>query len=271
MNYFRINTIQKSISESFKDSYFKFFPSIKLTYGINDKTSTVFSIKKGVNRPSPNRLNPFPDVSNAFAVSVGNPELDPEIFYNIETGLHTKINRVSLTTGIFYTIYTDLIQRITELRNDGLTYRFPVNINNMHHYGADISVQVNPTKWWNQQIGGLLYNRTYEDDFIETSENVSYQIKNTSTFSISNQIDFQLFGSYNSSENTPQGEMEALYYIDAGIDYKFLNKKAKLSLTATDIFDTLEEASSILNEGLIYRKNKKINTQQVHITFNYKF
>ncbi|WP_298759662.1 TonB-dependent receptor [uncultured Psychroserpens sp.] len=260
----------ESINEIFKDGYFKFFPSVKLTYNFNNKTNTIFSIKKGINRPSPNRLNPFPDVTNAFNISVGNPELEPEIFYTIETGLNTKIKKLSLTTGLFYTIYTDLIQQITELQDDGLTFRFPTNVNNMHHYGVDLSLQVNPTKWWNQQLGGLLYSRVYEDDFIETSEQISYQIKSTSTLSITNRIDFQIFGNYNAPENTPQGEIEALYFFDAGFDYEFLNQKAKVSLTATDIFNTLKETSFLLNEELMIRSHQKLNTRRIYLTFNYK-
>ena len=43
----------------------------------------------------------------------------------------------------------------------------------MYHYGIDLSLQISPTKWWDQQIGGLLYNRTYEDDFIEINNIVT--------------------------------------------------------------------------------------------------
>lgn len=261
----------ESVTETFEDSYFKFFPSAKLIYEFNDKTSGVLSVRKGINRPSPNRLNPFPDFSNAFTISIGNPNLRPEVFYNIEAGINTKIKNLSLNSGVFYTIYTDLIQRITELRDDGLTYRIPTNVNNMLHYGIDLSMQINPTNWWNQQIGGLLYNRRYKDNLIETSNMVSYQFKSTSTVNITSKMEFQLFGNYTASENSIQGEIEPMYYVDAGIEYEFLGKKARLSLTATDIFNTLKETSTLINEGLISTGTNKINTRRLYLSFNYKF
>ena len=261
----------ESNNKTFRDSYFKFFPSIKLTYDFNYKKTAFFSLKKGINRPSPNRLNPFPDISNAFNISIGNPELEPEIFYNIELGLNTKINKVSISSGLFYTIYTDIIEQITELRTDGLTFRFPMNISSMHHYGLDMSIQVNPTKRWNQQIGGLLFNRTYEDNSIEASEKISYQIKSTTTLNITKNIDFQLFESYTAPENTTQGETKALYFFDAGLDYEFSNKKGKLSLTVTDIFNTLKETSLLVNEGLSLKSDQKINSRRIYLTLNYKF
>jgi outer membrane receptor protein involved in Fe transport len=265
------NYTSASIDKVFKQHYFKFFPSLKLSYGFTDKTTAVFSLKKGLNRPSPNRLNPFPDISNAFNVSSGNPELLPEIFYTIETSLKTKVHKVSLTTGLFFTAYNDVIQQVTELRDDGITVRFPKNINTMYHYGIDLSLQVSPTKWWSQQIGGLFYNRTYKDDFIEASEKITYQIKSTSTVSISNSIGLQLFGNYTAPENTTQGEMGALYFFDVGLDYEFLNKKGKLSLIATDIFNSLKETSLLLNDGLSLHSNQKINSRRIYLSLSYKF
>lgn len=261
----------RSVNRTFRDQYSNFFPSIKLSYSFNDRTNTIFSLKKGINRPAPSRLNPFPDISNAFNISIGNPELEPEVFYNIELGLNSKINKVSFTTGLFFTLYKDLIQRITELRDNGITYRFPINVNNMYHFGADISLQISFAKWWKQQFGGLAFKRQFEDDFIDASEKFSYQLKTTSTISISKSFDFQIFGSYNAPDNTPQGEINAQYYIDTGLEYEFLKKKAKLTFNLTDLFNTLDERTILINENLITSSRQKINTRRAYLSFNYKF
>ena len=261
----------QSVSKTFRNDYFKFFPSLKIGYDFSDNSNAVFSIKKGLNRPSPNRLNPFPNISNAFNISIGNPELDPEIFYNIESSINFRINNISLTSGLFFTLYSDLIQRITELEDDGVTLTVPININNMYHYGLDTTIQTKVTKWWSQQIGGLLYKRSFEDDFIEASEKIVYQIKGTTNLTLIDELEVQIFSSYNAPENTPQGQIEALYYVDTGIEYKFWKKNARLSIVTTDIFNTLREKITLSNEGLNVFNNSKLNTRRIYATFRYAF
>ncbi|MEO1033277.1 MAG: TonB-dependent receptor, partial [Bacteroidota bacterium] len=261
----------RSIDETFKNGYFKFFPSLKVAYDFSDNTNAVFSLKKGINRPSPNRLNPFPDISNAFNVSIGNPELDPEIFYNMETGFNFRINKITISTALFFTLYNDMIQRVTALQDDGITLTIPININNMYHYGLDLSFQTNITKWLSQQLGGLLYKRSFDDDFIDTSEKVVYQIKGTTTIQLTDNLEAQIFGSYNAPENTPQGEIDALYYLDTGLEYKFWKNNARIALVITDIFDTLREKTTLTDENLSVFNDSKINTRRMYVTFKYTF
>ncbi|GEM_PF-3212483 len=261
----------RSISQTFENGYFKIFPSFKIGYDFSNSTNAVFSIKKGVNRPSPNRLNPFPNLSNAFNISIGNPELEPEIFYNVETGINFKVNKTSLSSALFFTFYDDMIQRVTELQDDGITITTPININNMLHYGLDLNLQINITKWLSQQFGGLLYIRSFEDDFIEASEKVIYQIKSTTDFELTDFLEVQVFGSYHAPENTPQGEIKARYYFDAGAEYKFWKNNARLSIVVTDIFNNLIEKKTLIDENLNIFNSSKINTRRVYFTFRYKF
>ncbi len=261
----------RSIDRSFSDDYFKFFPSVKASYEITDNTLAQLSFKKGVNRPAPSRLNPFPDISNAFNVSIGNPNLAPEVFHNTELGITQKFSKASLNAGFFFTLYDDLIQRVTELRDDGLTYRFPINVNKMYHFGIDINAQITLTNWWNQSMGGLAFKRTFEDDFIESSEKFSFQAKTTSNITLQDNLELQLLGSYNAPDNTPQGEIDAQYFVDIGIEYELLQKKLKMVLSATDIFNTLDENTFLRNEGLASRSRQKINTRRIYFTTRYTF
>ena len=265
------NYRSQRIDDTFRNNYIKFFPSLKIGYDFTDDTNITFSIKKGLNRPSPNRLNPFPNISNAFNISVGNPDLDPEIFYNIESGVNLKIGYTSITSGLFYTLYNNMIQRVTKLQDNGVTLTTPININNMYHYGLDVNMQTRITKWLSQQLGALVYKRSFEDDFIEASEKIVYQVKSTTNFEVNNQLEAQLFGSYNAPENTPQGAIEALYFFDAGVEFNFWKNKARLSIVATDIFNTLKETTTLNDQDLNVFNNSKINTRRLYMTFRYKF
>lgn len=260
----------KSVDTIFKDNYLNLLPSLKLSYSINGKSSILFSLNKGINRPAPNRLNPFPDLSDPFNISIGNPDLNPEIFYNYELGIKTSVKRVRINFNLFYTKYNNIIQRIKELRGNVIAYTIPFNLDSMKNYGFDFNFQFVLAKWWNQNLGGLVYRKEYVDERIMDSKAYSSQFKAVSTLKVSNNLSIEAIGNYSIADNMVQGELGGQEYFDLGLEYEFLKRRLKISINFFDVFNTLEENLILLNGNFEEVANRKNNTRRLYFTVNYK-
>ena len=65
-------------SSTFKNDYFELYPSLHLSYKLDETTSIQASYSRRVNRPGFHSLNPFPEYSDPYNLRMGHPYLKPE-------------------------------------------------------------------------------------------------------------------------------------------------------------------------------------------------
>ena len=78
------------------------FPSVFLTYKLNDKSDLQVNYSRKINRPNFFQLIPNYDVSDPLNLSIGNPNLVPEFTNLAEISYQ---NQVGKKTSLLATVY----------------------------------------------------------------------------------------------------------------------------------------------------------------------
>lgn len=255
--------------ENFDNRLFSLFPSLKVAYSPGEKQNFSFSYNRRINRPSPNRLNPFPDFAQPYRLQLGNPELKPEFIHLFSLGYSHQWTSISWFSSVFYRNYQDLIQRITSLQEDGTTLLSPINIDRLHNYG------------WNNNFGfrsekidiqfSLIYFVNQFDSEEVDNRGDGYQLKWVGDWQIEKNLALQLLANYFGPSEVSQGHQKSYFFCDLGLKWNFNKKKTSLSFQLSDLFNTLREAS-ILDVQNLYRENvEKIDTRRGQFTLSWKF
>ncbi len=98
----------------YEDDYFTLYPSGFVTFTPGEKSSYQLSYSRRVDRPSLGQVNPVRQLSTPRLTVKGNPALKPQFTNSVEFNYTQKINKTSLSAGVFYRMTSDEISQIVE-------------------------------------------------------------------------------------------------------------------------------------------------------------
>lgn len=221
--------------------YANFFPSANFQYKLNKKQELRFTYSKRIDRPGGWRLNPFPDIADSLNIRSGNPELRPEYIQSFELGQQLTLGRVDLTTTVFYRYTTGIIDYIVRLE-DGIAYGRPENLNDGYDLGFEF-IAVSPlTSWFSLNLGYSLFQRNVDGSNVSAefvNSNLAWNTKAVADFLLPASFKFQVTGNYESPEIEAQGTDVARYNVDLSMSKSIKDGKARISISARDVFNTL--------------------------------
>src|SRR5690625_2267433 len=84
-------------------------------------------------------LLPFTEISDARNRRVGNPELKPEFGNSYEAGYLRHWEGGSVLASVYYRYRTDVIERVSEIDNAGITTTRPINLAEEESWGIEFS------------------------------------------------------------------------------------------------------------------------------------
>ncbi len=264
-----------SNEEKFNDQINTFYPSGYVSYKLSENNSFNFNYSRRVDRPSIGQVNPIREWSTPTVSSVGNPYLKPQFTNSFELNYTRKTKIGSISTVVFYRIITQEITRLVEIDpNDPnrniLSYD---NFKDNKSYGAEISGNLDFTKWWSANIGTDIYFKTIRGTvssaFVEKDVSI-FNARINNTFKASKNLRFQLFGMYRGQEQGLQFLRKSMYKTDLGASYNILKGKGTISARASDIFNTMNFS---FDGDLPYKQDGAFywESQSIYLGFNYRF
>ncbi len=233
-------------NQKITDNIFSVYPSAFLKYIPNEedeKNAYQISFSRRVDRPSENQVNPIRAWSTPRITSQGNPNLNPQFTNSIEFNYIRKLGKGSITTGVFYRLIEDEINRIgfddpADPTKIILSYD---NYDNNSAYGFEISASYKFTSWWSVNSSFDFYSQTQkgvvEEEALEV-DNLLYNFRMSHSFKATKNLTFQLFGLYRGASENLQFKVDDFYFVNAGGRYNFMDGKGTLSLNFNDIFKT---------------------------------
>ncbi|HUR10097.1 MAG TPA: TonB-dependent receptor, partial [Flavitalea sp.] len=84
-----------TLDSTVNNTYYKIYPTVHLSYKLNDVGELQLNYSKRVNRPEGDELNPFPEYQDPRNLRAGNPKLLPEIIHSTEFGFRWQKKRFS--------------------------------------------------------------------------------------------------------------------------------------------------------------------------------
>lgn len=259
-------------AEVFENDYLKLYPSVFLGYEFDENTTVQLSYSRRINRPRAWALNPFVDRGDPFNLRSGNPFLLPELINSFELNLQQRVSIGSITLGGYFRQLNDIISRISESREGGVTLSTRANLDQGRNYGLEVIANVRPTK----KLELTASANGYRSEIIGSADNeaidangylFSGQVQGGYELPAGIQAQFTWF--YRSPGVRPQGRIKTIQSLDFGFRKEILDNKGAITLRVTDIFNTrryrFETELSTLTTNSEFQRESRI----AYIGFQY--
>lgn len=245
--------------------YFELFPNIRLTYKINSKHRFSAFYNRRIDRPSEGDLRIFPKYDDPELLKVGNPYLRPQYTQNVELAYKYIWGSGSVFVAGYHKMIDDSFTRIyaADERNtqQNIINKVYQNTGQSTNTGVEIVFDQKVTKYWSltgsanwyknkiDAYTGMMYF-PYERPFrIEASSDNPWYAKLSNQLSVWDDMTIQLSGSYFAPKGTVQGEELSRWGVDMGLKKAMAKGKVELTLSATDIFNTMGIRQQINGDG----------------------
>ena len=254
-----------------KKNYFDFFPSAAITYTINPKHTLNLTYSRRIDRPSYQDLNPFENKLDELTYEKGNAFLRPQYTDNIEFA-HTFLSKIITTIG--YSNVKDFATQTTDTLNNA-TYVQQKNLANQQIFSLSVGTPISISKWYSG-YANVYYNYQIFDGEIGTNkvhtEIPIYGAYMQNTFILGKDYTAELSGWFNGPNvwgatwmTKPQGG------VDLGVQKLFMEKKASVKLSFTDIFHTAPWTATSDFGGLYISGSGYWESQTIRLNFSYRF
>ncbi|MFM1913841.1 MAG: hypothetical protein RIR51_1693 [Bacteroidota bacterium] len=268
-----IKTELRDTGEKNPRNYKNLFPSVHLTYSQDPENQFQISYSRRIRRPAYNDLSPFMTFSDNRNFFSGNPNLNPEFADSFEIGHVKYYDQGSLSSSIFIRNTQDKILRIRSVDSNGFSTTLPQNIANEFATGLEFNGSKNLNRWWKGDLSlNLFYGKSDASnlDAIYRSETFSWFTRHTSRFKIKNSIDLQIRANYEAPQNTPQGKMQEIKWIDFSASKDIMKGDGTITLNIIDVFSS-RKMRYITQGDIFYTKGfSQFRLTQFNLTFNYR-
>jgi iron complex outermembrane receptor protein len=254
-----------------KRDYLNLFPSGALTWTVNQKNTLNLTYSRRIDRPSYQDLNPFENKLDELTYEKGNAFLRPQYTDNIEL-THTFMGFINTTIG--YSHVKDYATQTTDTVNNA-TYVQQQNLATQQIWSASIGAPLPIAKWWNGYTN-IWYNYQVFDGSIGTKAVHTtipmFGAYMQHTLKLGKDYTAEVSGWFNGpSIWGATWKTQSQGGVDVGIQKLFLQKKATVKLTVTDIFHTNPWKANSDFGGLYIRGGGSWESQTLRLSFTYRF
>lgn len=265
-------SFNENLNQSLNTDYTKLFPSVNLSYALNENSTYRLSYGRRIARPNFSELNPNVTYITPFLTVEGNQVLRPYFVDNFELSYSYK----KLESKLYYSIENDVFNQIgvpdVSTNNIRLVYQ---NIFNLRRYGFSESFNFDKIKWWNSNN---LFNVNYTtsqtidlsaiavDGFTSyITSNNDFNLNRAKTLLVNLGFEYYFVGTYGIDRIKPSTTTSF------AIQYLMLNNNLRVNLKANDIFksDRYRFASTVA--GVARSSNYYFDTRLVQLSLNYRF
>lgn len=237
-------------NESLRQDYYNFLPSFYISRKVKEMHDISLSYSKRIRRPFIWDLNPFVNNTDTLNISYGNPNLKPEVTHVLSLSYSYFKNSNSLSISLAQNLCNTQIIRYTLFdATSGITAMIPDNLGENRFTSLNVNANLKIFKIWSVNLNtGIQYNQ------VRNRKNPAQQNKGFSgNGNLSNTIDItKKFAFFNSggfwqSPIQLQGKLPFNYWYDAGIAYKFLDNKLRVTV----------RANNFLQQYMVYKRTFK--------------
>ena len=274
----------------FDNDYIEVYPSAFVTLEASEKNSFQFSYSRRVDRPGVGQVNPLPEFNTPLISKFGNQDLLPQFTNSFETNYTRKLEKGTITAGVFYRRIQDEISTVILIDRADFNRLILTddNFDNTSSYGFEVTTNYRPTTWWSLNGSFDLYSQTQKsiserltvpaevatenDIFIETVEvdNLAFNFRVFNNFKVSKSLSFTAFAFYRGANKSIQFDMDPMHFVNLGMRYSFLEGKATFSFNYNDVFNTMKAS---VTGSRPFRQIAEFNWESNtwNLGFNYRF
>jgi outer membrane receptor protein involved in Fe transport len=261
----QIDANQVTASIRAKNDYFRAYPSLHLSYNLDDKRQLQWNYSHRVHRPENEDLNPYPNYVDPFNLRAGNPHLLPEETHSIETGYQYKDGDLSYLATLYYrysyhgftqvTRYISSTTQLTKEENLSKSQSGGLELAATRPIGAKVTINFSGNAYYNEIDASNL-------GYSSNRSTIAWSAKLNANYRATKSDLFQLNSNYNAKRLTAQGYRLPTFVANIGWRHDLADKHTALVLTVSDVFNTQKEetriSTPILHDDRIGRRTSRV-------------
>ncbi|GLU57434.1 TonB-dependent receptor [Dyadobacter frigoris] len=271
--YSNILSELKKTNVSNHRKYFNLFPSVHLSYKLQDKQTIQLSYSYRLSRPGFRSLLPFSNFSDPRVFRAGNPLLNPEYTHSFEAGHLINMEKGSLLSSLYYRHRLGVVENITAVDSVGFTTITPINLSTGDSYGLEFNLSYDPFMWWKWTASANFFraiNEGFYQDRKLKSDTYTWTSRASSRVTLFKNIDFQSSLNYRAPRKTTQGKELSQYSIDLGLSRDIMKGKGTVTASVRDLFNSRKRRSITQAAGYYSRSEFQWRARQFRVTFSYR-
>ncbi|MFI2741598.1 TonB-dependent receptor domain-containing protein [Zhouia sp. PK063] len=273
--YTETNPFSTATNTSYKNKYFKLFPTLHIQHTINENNDLGFAFSKRISRPNYSSLNPFRFYLNDNSYVEGNPMLQPTITHKIAMDYTLK---QTYTFEVSYQHYSNYITELGFQENDTNILKYvSVNTKASDMYSLDVMVYKNLKNWWTLSwYSSFFYSKEQfyaleNNNEITTNDKLSAYIQAANYFTISNTVSADATLLYISPIADGSSQISSRTYVNLGLKKSLWNNRASVSFRINDLLNTANFTSKNNYANQNNSNKARFETQTFQLGFSYKF
>ena len=250
------------------NNYFRLYPTLHLSYAINENNELQLNYSHRVNRPEGDELNPFPEYADPLNLRAGNPHLKPEDIHSVEAGYSFKRNKTTFIATVYDRYTYNGKTEITRYINDSILLTTRENLSKSNSSGLELilSSEIGKSTVINLSSNTFYYRIDASSlGYTNNKSNFVWNVNMNANTKITKTTVIQVNSNYISTRLTPQGKMFPTFFVNMGIRQDLWKRKASLILTVSDVFNTLRNNSE-LNTPILYDKTIRRRSPRIIYT-----
>lgn len=258
---------------SFTKNYVNLFPTVYVSYHLNDKNTFSANYGRRVDRPNYADLNPFIYFLDEFTYNAGNTLLQPQFTNNFELS-HTYNGFLTTTLNYSQTndAFTEVLKQITSERK---TFQTKENLATKTNYGIAVSASFKVTPFWSTSLYTNMTNNHFKGELNGGMLDVSnwlFFANANNQFKMGKGWSSELSGFYRGKGIEGQIVVEPLWRMDFGIQKMILQNKGSIKFGVRDIFNSMNPTRAAVNYQDIDLSLKNVReSRYFSLTFTYRF
>lgn len=272
LRYERFTSESVSQTNNFSSvmKFSNWFPSLHLSYALNDESNLNIGYSKRVSRPNFHHVNAFQIVSPLYIWEY-NPNITPEFSDNIELSYQTNIDKLHIGLTTFYRHRKDVILWTLSGINNQQVFRYE-NAGTFNTYGIEGNFRYKFASFWNSRLTANYYFSKVNESLAVTWNKVysaAFQFKNT--FKINKAISSDLTYIYRAKNQRVFNYVDPRSRLDLAVRARFLDNKLIASFRLMDIFNTNTIKRTTITDNLNQETNWDFQMQTRNFLFGLQY
>jgi outer membrane receptor protein involved in Fe transport len=255
-----------------KDLLRSFFPSLSISKNLDEKTQIGMNLSRKIQRPNFMQIMPGIRSNDKQNITIGNPALQPEFINLAELNYNKIFGEHNWLASLYLTNETNSIKpfaRPSATDSTVLITTF-VNGNNELMYGMDNTLKLSFGKNFDVMLNANIFKFSVSvDTFVNSAWTgtgkigLSYRLP--SNFSV------QLNGAYEGNRPQPQGNRQAIAYMDFAVKKSFFNNAANVVFAVNDVFNTRKDISTFVLPTIWQETMRRRDTRYFKLSLQIPF
>ena len=260
---------QRTTNDYTNKRYTNWFPTVNLSFEIDEKESITLGYAKRIRRPRGFFLNPFPSRNSITNFFQGNPDLDPASTGSFDFGYLKRFKKFTLNGSIYYQRTTNNFQFVNEDTGETVVLsgdpkdsnsdlvivpvlrRGPINLSKNKRYGGEASLTYTPNRKIRLNANFNLYSNevigTY-NGFVFDAKNISWSSRFISSINFGKGLSWQNQLFLRGPRVTAQSRSKPLGGLSTAFNKDVLKDKGTLSFRISDVFNSQKYRSDTFTD-----------------------